>query len=65
MKLTKINKLKIFLLCGPHLDALGPQNFLSRAAFHLKVLRARGFGRRFTFRRPQLAENQGPQFADP
>ena len=34
--------LKIFLLCGPHLHACGPQSFLSRAAFRSKKLRARG-----------------------
>ena len=32
----------MFLLCGPHLYARGPQNFLSRPAFHSKTLRARG-----------------------
>ena len=37
--------LEIFLLCGPHLHARGPQSFLSRAAFNLKnyVLAGRRF----------------------
>ena len=62
--LKKINKIKsnsqkktnikTFLLCGLHLNARGPQSFLSRAAFHSQKLRARG---------SQLA--RGPQFADP
>ena len=39
---------------GPHLHARGPQNFLSRAAFHSNKKRARG---------PHFA--RGPQFADP
>ena len=44
IKLNQITKknLKIFLLYGPHLHPRGPQNFLSRAAFHSKKLRARG-----------------------
>ena len=34
--------LKIFLLCGPHIHARGPQKFLLQAAFQSKNLRARG-----------------------
>ena len=41
-KLPNKKHIKIFFLCGPHLHARGPQNFLSRATFHSKKLRARG-----------------------
>ena len=62
--LNKINKIKksyqkknleIFLFCGPHLHARGPQNFLSRpACYSYQNVLA---GCRFTCR--------GLQFADP